>query len=104
MTTIGLREGNEAIVLVACDTNPLCEVIVKCFERNGVEVSVFSDVTSELLLAQEILRAALSAIDIKIDRSNLKELLRQRIEELRRWEAEGEDTADSPTDANDIPF
>lgn len=104
MNGVGLRDGDEATILIILNRRHAAEIIIQSINSNEVATSIYVNKDEQLFAINEALGAALSAIRYQMERPNLKRMLQKRIAELRDLESEAdEDNPPAPL-IGDIPF
>jgi hypothetical protein len=105
MIEVGLRKGMHAKVSVRIGDEDVADVLLYAISDVDVKAVIYTDGETDLVAIFEALLAAARAAEHKCHMGRLKQIIEERIEELKEMgAAEGEEPP-SPTDYVDIlPF
>jgi hypothetical protein len=104
MANYGLQEGDDYAVLVYRNGKDLLQLTGSVIGHNETAASLYTDGDEALLTGMEILWVAISACKWQDQRPRLKEMLEERIKELREESEAGESFPSPSDDLDDIPF
>jgi hypothetical protein len=100
----GLEDGDDYAVIVYRNGVSICAVTGDVVSNVETAASLYTDGDSALVTAAEILQVAVNAAKFYMQKPRLQQLLRERIEQLKREDEEaGENYPPAPT-ISDMPF
>lgn len=104
MTVYGIQEGDEVIIQVIWNRIPIGEISHDCISPTELVTNVYTEDESTVVLMNEAISASYQAMQFHMQKPRLKELLEERIAQLKAEEDDSEaGEAPSPT-VHDIPF
>jgi len=104
MTGPGLVKGDEAYVSVRINRHMSVDLLVTAISDQEVGVEVWGGEDADLFAVYEALKAAAGAVRHQLEKPRLKQLLEERIAQLKK-QSEEAGWEDPPTPlTDDIPF
>lgn len=104
MTETGIRPGDELEVVVSRNGEIVGAVVITGVAKDAVSAEIYCDDGSDLLLMHEAIKSAQGVVDYHVHSPRLKQILEDRISEIKQWIAEGEGSEPPSPTTNDIPF
>lgn len=104
MVNAGLKREDEVYVSVRLNKTLACDVVSHVISHNEVSTDLFLNEDVDIIATYEGLKAALAAIEWRLQQPTLKRLLNERIAQLKREDEEAEGEPPYPDSLNDIPF
>lgn len=104
MIGLGIRPTDEIEVVIRRNDELVGAIVITGVAVDAVSAEIYCDDGSDLLLMLEALKAATNTVDYHVHSPRLKTILEDRIAEIKRWIAEGEEGEPPSPIANDIPF
>lgn len=102
---IGIRGKDEVVVVVYRNSVSLGEIVLRALSNQELSVSVFIDNETDLVVMHEAIVASGNAVNFHLQRPRLRELLNERIAELKAEDEAGEvGEPPFPIDDHNIPF
>jgi len=104
MKFMGLQKGDEAYVSVKINRRNIADIVVNAISSNEISEEIWCDTDADMVAVYEALKAACSGVDYQLQRPHLREMLAERIAQLKSEDEEAEGKPPCPDDLCDIPF
>jgi len=100
----GLHKGDEVYVNIQINGKMAADFLIKVPNEHEVACDLWGDEEADFITLLEALKAAIGVVEYQLEKPRLKELLRERIAQLKRESEEAEwDNPPAPS-TDDIPF
>jgi signal transduction histidine kinase len=104
MSHRGIWDGDEITVLLYQNQQDIGQIVIHAISHAEITAQVFTDDENTLISVYEALKAALSSVEYHMARPRLRELIEDRMREVRESiEDEGEGNPPPPS-TDDVPF
>jgi len=104
MRSPGLQKGDEVYVSVRINGKDNADIVINAVSSNEVAAELWCDAEADMVALHEAVKAACGAIDYQLQKPRLREMLAERIAQLKREAEEAEwDNPPAPT-SDDILF